>query len=133
MSHFLTNINSISYNFNDSNEILFSQHEPRHEVLENLPSEIPTRKAKIGIVAIVCLCVRGFTFRSTIFQSFWDGFLGLKSACSYREPIAIVLILVKETSHCAIQAGERGGLVVEGQTPEREVGGSKPTFTVLCP
>ena len=30
-------------------------------------------------------------------------------------------------------SGERGGSVVECQTPEREVGGSKPTAAVLCP
>ena len=29
--------------------------------------------------------------------------------------------------------GERGGSVVESRTPEREVGGSKPTAAVLCP
>ena len=29
--------------------------------------------------------------------------------------------------------GERGGSVVECRTPEREVGGSKPTSAVLCP
>ena len=29
--------------------------------------------------------------------------------------------------------GERGGSVVECRTPEREVGGSKPTAGVLCP
>ena len=29
--------------------------------------------------------------------------------------------------------GERGGSVVECRTPEREVGGSKPTVAVLCP
>ena len=29
--------------------------------------------------------------------------------------------------------GERGGSVVECGTPEREVGGSKPTAAVLCP
>ena len=33
--------------------------------------------------------------------------------------------------HCC--SGERGGSVVECRTPEREVGGSKPTATVLCP
>ena len=32
-----------------------------------------------------------------------------------------------------VQAGERGGSVVEWRTPEREVGGSKPTAAVLCP
>ena len=31
------------------------------------------------------------------------------------------------------QRGERGGSVVECRTPEREVGGSKPTAAVLCP
>ena len=31
------------------------------------------------------------------------------------------------------QGGERGGSVVECRTPEREVGGSKPTAAVLCP
>ena len=30
-------------------------------------------------------------------------------------------------------SGERGGSVVECRTPEREVGGSKPTTAVLCP
>ena len=34
-------------------------------------------------------------------------------------------------SHIVI--GERGGSVVECRTPEREVGGSKPTSAVLCP
>ena len=29
--------------------------------------------------------------------------------------------------------GERGGSVVECRTPEREVGGSRPTAAVLCP
>ena len=29
--------------------------------------------------------------------------------------------------------GERGGSVVECRTPEREVGGSKPTAAVVCP
>ena len=32
-----------------------------------------------------------------------------------------------------IHSGERGGSVVECRTPEREVGGSKPTAAVLCP
>ena len=31
------------------------------------------------------------------------------------------------------QHGERGGSVVECRTPEREVGGSKPTAAMLCP
>ena len=29
--------------------------------------------------------------------------------------------------------GKRGGSVAEGRTPEREVGGWKPTSAVLCP
>ena len=32
-----------------------------------------------------------------------------------------------------ICAGEHGGSVVECRTPEREVGGSKPTAALLCP
>ena len=32
-----------------------------------------------------------------------------------------------------LNIGERGGSVVECRTPEREVGGSKPTAAVLCP
>ena len=32
-----------------------------------------------------------------------------------------------------VDIGERGGSVVECRTPEREVGGSKPTSAVLCP
>ena len=35
--------------------------------------------------------------------------------------------------HDILFVGERGGSVVECQTPEREVGGSKPTAAVLCP
>ena len=31
------------------------------------------------------------------------------------------------------KVGERGGSVVECRTPEREVGGSKPTSALLCP
>ena len=31
------------------------------------------------------------------------------------------------------RCGERGGSLVECRTPEREVGGSKPTTAVLCP
>ena len=34
---------------------------------------------------------------------------------------------------CTVRQGERGGSVVECRTPEREVGGSKPTAAVLCP
>ena len=33
----------------------------------------------------------------------------------------------------SVVEGERGGSVVESRTPEREVGGSKPTSAVLCP
>ena len=33
----------------------------------------------------------------------------------------------------SLKIGERGGSVVECRTPEREVGGSKPTAAVLCP
>ena len=35
--------------------------------------------------------------------------------------------------HRQVNLGERGGSVVECRTPEREVGGSKPTAAVLCP
>ena len=40
-----------------------------------------------------------------------------------------LLIMVKILG----EQGERGGSVVECRTPEREVGGSKPTAAVLCP
>ena len=36
-----------------------------------------------------------------------------------------------DTEHFVLR--ERGGSVVEYRTPEREVGGSKPTAAVLCP
>ena len=36
-------------------------------------------------------------------------------------------------NHDLALSGERGGSVVECRTPEREVGGSKPTAAVLCP
>ena len=40
------------------------------------------------------------------------------------------------TFHIIIQGvniGERGGLVIEPRTPEREVGGSIPTSALMCP
>ena len=39
----------------------------------------------------------------------------------------------KEGGSYYVVSGERGGSVVECQTPEREVGGSIPTAAVLCP
>ena len=45
----------------------------------------------------------------------------------------------KPTLSCSVTnglhktGGERGGSVVECRTPEREVGGSRPTAAVLCP
>ena len=38
-----------------------------------------------------------------------------------------------DTDQTVPRRGERGGSVVECRTPEREVGGSKPTAAVLCP
>ena len=38
-----------------------------------------------------------------------------------------------KTIKAKTRLGERGGSVVECRTPEREVGGSKPTTAVLCP
>ena len=37
------------------------------------------------------------------------------------------------SAKCHKESGERGGSVVECRTPEREVGGSRPTAAVLCP
>ena len=44
-------------------------------------------------------------------------------------------VLSRFLQHVQINArdGERGGSMVECRTPEREVGGSKPTAAVLCP
>ena len=36
-------------------------------------------------------------------------------------------------SNLLVLFGERDGSVVECRTPEREIGGSKPTAAVLCP
>ena len=44
--------------------------------------------------------------------------------------IHIIYVIVY---HVARRWGERGGSVVECRTPEREVGGSRPTAAVLCP
>ena len=42
--------------------------------------------------------------------------------------------LLSRTAKTLIRlGGERGGSVVECRTPEREVGGSRPTAAVLCP
>ena len=54
----------------------------------------------------------------------------------HRENMGIIvknkLVNILEISlECVV--GERGGSVVECRTPEREVGGSKPTTAVLCP
>ena len=38
-----------------------------------------------------------------------------------------------DISETFLKKGDRGGSVVECRTPEREVGGSKPTAAVLCP
>ena len=40
---------------------------------------------------------------------------------------------MQEKESILVVLGERGGSVVECRTPEREVGGSKPTAAVLCP
>ena len=42
-------------------------------------------------------------------------------------------IAVSKDGVIKLLKGERGGSVVECQTPEREVGGSKPIAAVLCP
>ena len=44
----------------------------------------------------------------------------------------LIWLFSGHTSHF-VGFGERGGSVVECRTPEREVGGSKPTAAVLCP
>ena len=41
--------------------------------------------------------------------------------------------IIHNTQYTFLAVGERGGSVVECRTPEREVGGSKPTAAVLCP
>ena len=43
------------------------------------------------------------------------------------------IILIEFINNLKQIIGERGGSVVECRTPEREVGGSKPTAAVLCP
>ena len=40
---------------------------------------------------------------------------------------------IQHTTYTNTSSGESGGSVVECRTPEREVGGSKPTAAVLCP
>ena len=44
-----------------------------------------------------------------------------------------ILISGKMFTETVRSKGECGGSVVERRTPEREVGGSKPTSAVLCP
>ena len=48
-------------------------------------------------------------------------------------PIWCPYVLLTEAVGYTYEFGERGGSVVECRTPEREVGGSKPTAAVLCP
>ena len=43
------------------------------------------------------------------------------------------MLYFSPNSQLTLYLGERGGSVVECRTPEREVGGSKPTAAVLCP
>ena len=42
-------------------------------------------------------------------------------------------VKINENNVLINSMGERGGSVVECRTPEREVGGSKPTAAMLCP
>ena len=48
-------------------------------------------------------------------------------------PFKLSCLMQKIISTVKYWIGERGGSVVECRTPEREVGGSKPTSAVLCP
>ena len=71
--------------------------------------------------------------------------LGTPSFCWFYHETAHIYFQRTILSHCVNQIswgnfephsyvfGERGGSVVECRTPEREVGGSKPTAAVLCP
>ena len=49
------------------------------------------------------------------------------SICNHTENLVSAYLQAK------MDFGERGSSVVECRTPEREVGGSKPTVAVLCP
>ena len=49
------------------------------------------------------------------------------------QPIFFLTCYSKYNYFFPALCGERGGSVVECLTPEREVGGSKPTAAVLCP
>ena len=50
-----------------------------------------------------------------------------------RYPHSVKSHLNVHSTALKLRNGERGGSVVECQTPEREVGGSIPTAAVLCP
>ena len=62
--------------------------------------------------------------------SSWSVFLSAASYCIWQVDYLIAHFLAQEPNR---SVGERGGSVVECRTPEREVGGSKPTAAVLCP
>ena len=67
----------------------------------------------------------------TFIQAFSDGYVkvhGGKTSSLVSGNIYQHIVLIEQ-----FYAGERGGSVVERQTPEREVGFSKPTSALLCP
>ena len=45
----------------------------------------------------------------------------------------LIFFCIYEVQYNKLTSGERSGSVVEHPTPEREVGGSKPTSAELCP
>ena len=79
---------------------------------------------------LICLFV---SFFLSFFLSFFDemyicislNYAVIKQVLSSKQCISFFLFIKI--------MGERGGSVVECRTPEREVGGSRPTAAVLCP
>ena len=78
-------------------------------------------------ISVICFC-------SYVLDMFFNTLkykLEPQNICVTLEKPNASLILMQDSRTASY--GERGGSVVACRTPEREVGGSKPTAAVLCP
>ena len=76
-------------------------------------------------------CRQAFSFFFFFLSKFENFSAGVTLKMRSRSPKSNYFYV--SASLVKIHTGERGGSVVECRTPEREVGGSKPTPAVLCP
>ena len=79
----------------------------------------------------VCVCMEWGDFIASTLDG--SSILYSASVKSYHFWNFDILKIIKGIWTVTLHFGERGGSVVECRTPERGVGGSKPTSAMLCP